>query len=304
MTAQDDIHDADGAGHRFAAMGPVLLCHDGSHHADRAVRRAATLLRPRDAVVLGLRRGPSGAGGGESGRRLALDAGFEPVAVASAGHGPMAEAVLEQAHRRDVSVIVLGSDGGASSPSRVLGGMPAALVDRSDLPVLVVPPEVPPFAASEPILMCYDGSPPARRALTMAAGLLMGRAAIVVAFMPAVDDVAILRSALPSPVAGAVQDGLARLHREAAEAPAERALEGARTAAAAGFLPRPAGIRGIDASSDEDSDPFKRLLRTAATEDAACIVVGHRRSATRLESTAHGLVHHADRPVLVIPGAP
>ncbi len=43
MTAQDDIHDADGAGHRFADMGPVLLCHDGSHHADRAVRRAATM---------------------------------------------------------------------------------------------------------------------------------------------------------------------------------------------------------------------------------------------------------------------
>jgi GNAT superfamily N-acetyltransferase len=33
-------------------MGPVLLCYDGSDHADRAARLAGTLLRPRQAVVL------------------------------------------------------------------------------------------------------------------------------------------------------------------------------------------------------------------------------------------------------------
>ena len=57
-------------------MGPILLCNDGSQDADRAARRAATLLRPKDAVVLHVRRSPFEAGGAESGRRLALDAGF------------------------------------------------------------------------------------------------------------------------------------------------------------------------------------------------------------------------------------
>ena len=45
-----------------------------------------------------------------------------------------------------------------------------------------------------------------------------------------------------------------------------------------------------------------RLLRAAADEEAACIVVGHRPSVKALGSTAHGLVDHADRSVLVAPG--
>jgi nucleotide-binding universal stress UspA family protein len=283
-------------------MGPILVCYDGSQDADRAARRAATLLRPKDAVVLPVRRSPFEAGDAESGRRLALDAGFGPVAVADAGRKPVVKAVLEQAHRRHASVIVVGSEGRSSRPS-FLGGIPANLLDRSDVPVLVVPPGLPPSPANEPILMCYDGSRSARQALATAADLLAGRAASVVAFMPALDDVAVLGTALPWPIAVAEQDRLARLDREEAEAPGERAVEGARTAAAAGFVPRPVGIPGADASSGEEEDPFERLLRAAAAEDAACIVVGHRLSATRLNSTAHGLVRHADRPVLVVPVA-
>jgi hypothetical protein len=45
-----------------------------------------------------------------------------------------------------------------------------------------------------------------------------------------------------------------------------------------------------------------RLLRAAASEDAACVVAGRRPSATQLGGTAHGLVHRAGRSVLVAPG--
>ena len=308
MTTDHDIDDATDTsstpGDRLAAMGPVLLCYDGSDDADRAVRRAATLLRPQDAVVLDLARRPFAADVAESGRRVALDAGFDRVAVAGARHGPIATVVLEHAHSAGASVIVVGTDGRSPSPSALLGGISGALVRRSDIPVLVVRPGMTKSHADEPILVGYDGSPAARQALVTAADLLAGRAAIVAAFMPAVDDVAVLRSALPWPVAGASQDGLARLDREEAEAPVERAVEGARAAAAAGFVPRPVGIPGIDASSEEEDEPFKRLLRAAAAEEAACVVVGHRPSATPLDSTAHGLVRHADRPVLVVPEAP
>jgi nucleotide-binding universal stress UspA family protein len=285
-------------------MGPVLLCYDGSDDADRAVRRAATLLRPRDAVVLDLARRPFEADVAESGRRVALDAGFDSVAVADARHGPVATAVLKHAHRAGACVIVVGSDGRSRLPSARLGGISGALVRRSDLPVLVVRSGVTASPAGEPVLVGYDGSPAARQALATAADLLAGRAAVVAAFMPAVDDGAVLRSALPWPVAGAIQDGLARLDREEADAPGERAVEGARAAAAAGFVPRPVGIPGIDASSEEEEEPFQRLLRAAAAEEAACIVVGHRPSATPVDSTAQSLVQHADRPVLVVPGAP
>jgi nucleotide-binding universal stress UspA family protein len=279
-------------------MGPVLVCHDGSDDADRAVRRATTLLRPRDAVVLDIARRPFRTHVAERGRRVALDAGFEPVAVADAGHGPIVTAVLDRAHSAGASVIVAGPDG----RSALRGGISGALVRRSDIPVLVVRPGVPPSPAREPILVAYDASPAARQALATAADLLTGRTAIVVAFMSAVDDGAVLHSALPWPVADSIQDGLARLDREEAEAPAERAVEGAGAAAAVGFVPRPVGIPGADASSEEEEEPFRRLLRAAAAEEAACIVVGHRPSATPLDSTAHRLVREADRPVLVVPG--
>jgi nucleotide-binding universal stress UspA family protein len=284
-------------------MGPALLCYDGSEDADGTVRRAATLLRPQDAVILNLPRRPFDSDVAASGRRVAVAAGFDPVTVASAGHGPIVTTVLGQAHSAGAAVIVVGSDGRSPSPSALPGGISGALVRRSRVPVLVVPPGAPPSPANEPILLGYDGSPAARQALATGAELLAGRAAIVAAFMPAVDDGAVLRSALPWPVDRATQDELARLDREEAEAPAERAAEGARAAAAVGFVPRAVGIPGADASSEEEEEPFKRLLRAAAAERAACIVVGHRPSATPLESTAHALVHHADRPVLVVPGA-
>jgi nucleotide-binding universal stress UspA family protein len=125
---------------------------------------------------------------------------------------------------------------------------------------------------------------------------------MVAAFVPTVDDSTLLRSNLPWPVDGEMEDRLARIDREEGEVPVRRAADGARIAAAAGFDPRPVAIPGADASSEEEQDPWRRLLRAAVYEDAACLVVGHRPSVAPLESTAYGLVHHSDRPVLVVPG--
>jgi nucleotide-binding universal stress UspA family protein len=254
-------------------MRPILLCYDGSEPAERAIQSAATLLRPKPPVVLHVPQ-----------RSFAGDA----------RHRRVAAMILEEAHSRDASVIVVGSHGRISS----------ALIDRADRPVLVGSPAASPSPANEPILLCYDGSRVARQSLAAAGDLLAGRAAIVVAFMPAVDDLAVLRSSLPWPAAAEIQDGLARLDRQEAEGPAERAAEGARAAAAAGFVARPLGVRGKDASSEEEEEPWRRLLRAAADEEAACIVVGHRPSAKGRGSTAHGILRNADRPLLVVPGAP
>ena len=281
--------------------GPVLLCYDGSAHAGRAIRRAATLLRARPAVVLHVLQRPPKADLAESGRRLAIDAGFGSVRAVEAGFGDVATVILREARDQGAAVIVAGRHGRSPAPPAPLGSVSSALVARSGVPVLVARPEPSPTAAG-PVFACYDGSPIAREAIVTAAGLLAGRAAIVATFMPAVDDGAVLRSTLPWPVAAEVQDRLAQLDRKEAEAPFERAAEGARAAADAGFVSRPVGIRGANASSEEEEDPWMRLLRAAASEEAACIVVGHRPSVKALGSTAHGLVDHADRTVLVAPG--
>ena len=285
-----------------AIEGPVLLCYDGSDDAGRAIRRAATLLRARPAVVLHVLQRPPKEDLAESGRRLAIDAGFGPVRAVEAGFGDVATVILREARDQGAAVIVAGPHGRSPAPPAPLGSVSSALVARSDVPVLVARPGPSPTAAAGPVFACYDGSPIAREAIVTAAGLLAGRAAIVATFMPAVDDGAVLRSTLPWPVAAEVQDRLAQLDRKEAEAPFERAAEGARAAADAGFVSRPVGIRGVDASSEEEEDPWMRLLRAAASEEAACIVVGHRPSVKALGSTAHGLVDHADRSVLVAPG--
>jgi nucleotide-binding universal stress UspA family protein len=284
------------------ATGPVLLCYDGSDHANRAIRHAAALLRPRHAVVIHVPLRGFKGDVAESGRRVALDGGFDSVAVVESKHGRIATVILEEARNRGASVIVLGSHGRSPSQPVLLGSVSSTLVRESDIPVLVGRAGVAPSHASEPIFICYDGPSIAREALLTAAGLLAGRAAMVAAFIPAVDDAPLLRSTLPWPVGGETEDQLARMDRQEAEGPEKRAADGAQIAAAAGFAPRSLAIPGMDATTEEEERPWRRLLRAAASEDAACIVVGHRPSVTHLESTAYGLVHHADRPVLVVPG--
>jgi nucleotide-binding universal stress UspA family protein len=282
--------------------GPVLLSYDGSAHADRAIRHAATLLRPRHAVVVHVRQAPFEDAVAESGRRIALDAGFDAVEAVEAGSGHVASVLLWEARRRGASVIVVGPRGRSHAQPAATGSVPGDLLDLSDIPVLVARPGPSSTAADSPILACFDGSPIARDAIAVAAELLSGREAVVASFMPAVDDGAVLRLTLPWPASPAVQDRLAQLDREEAEAPYERAAEGARVAADAEFVARPLAIRGANASSEEEEDPWMRLLRAAVSEDAACIVAGHRPSSKPLASTAHGLVRHADRSVLVAPG--
>jgi nucleotide-binding universal stress UspA family protein len=284
-----------------ATEGPVLLCYDGSDAAGRAIGCAATLLRGRPAVVVHVLQRPPTKDLAESGRRLAIDAGFGPVRAVEAGFGDVAAVILREARDQGAAVIVAGPHGRSPAPPAPLGSVSSALVARSGVPLLVARPGPSPTAAG-PVFVCYDGSPVARDAIVTAAGLLAGREAIVATFMPAVDDGAVLRSTLPWPVAAEVQDRLAQLDRQEAEAPFDRAAEGALAAADAGFVSRPVGIRGANASSEEEEDPWMRLLRAAASEEAACVIVGHRPSVKALGSTAHGLVDHADRSVLVAPG--
>jgi hypothetical protein len=121
-------------------------------------------------------------------------------------------------------------------------------VDHSDIPGLVVPSELSPASASEPVF----------------------------AF-----------------AAGEMQERLARMDRQAAEAPVARAADGAHAAAVAGFVARRVAIAGMEASAEEEEEPRRCLLRAATSEQAACIGVGQRPPVMLPGSTVHGLVHHA-----------
>ena len=283
---------------RNPTAGParsVLLCYDGSEHAEHVFRCARALLRPRAATVLHTRGRGGSDGVAESGARLARQSDFNPVSVIELNRPPTAKALLTKAHRLDVAVIVVGSHGRPAPPSSPLGNV--ALVQRTDIPILVVRSQAVSGASEHggPLLVCYDGSAEAQGAIDAAANILSDRDGIVASFLEPVDDVALLRKTLPWPPPADMERHLALLDHDEAEFLAQRAAEGAAVATSVGIAARPLPVEGPGSA-------WSRLLDAAGTAAASCIVAGHRRAATGLHSsTALELVQHAERPVLVVP---
>ncbi len=276
--------------------GSVLLCYDGSYGAQHAIRVAAALLRPRTAIVLHARDGEGAASLAESGAELARRNEFAPVSTIEGDGESTVDAILEQAHADHVALIVVGSESGSTIEASLLGSVSSAVVHRADIPVLVVrPPKSPETDENGPTFICYDGSEQARRAIDVAADLLTQRDAIVASFLDPVDDVAQLRKSLPWSPQEETDRRLAELDREEAEFIAQRSTAGAQIATSRGLASRPLTI-------EAHGSAWRRLLDIAATSAASCIVVGHRPpAAVEHHSTAYGLVHHANRPVLVVP---
>lgn len=276
---------------------PALLCYDGSDHAEHAIRRSGSLLSGRSALVLHVRGRGSAATGAERGRRLALDAGFDPVSVVHDAAGPVAGVIMAQAEAAGVAVIVVGSRGRSGGGSALLGSVSSRLAHGAQRPLLVVRPGPDIEALQGTVFVCYDGSDAADHAVAAAGALLAGREAIVAYFVPAVDDAVLLETRLPWPRSPATQEELAALDRQEAVHPEEVAVHGVE-------LAERAGLRARRLSLVDEGAAWDRLSEAAAAERASCIVVGHRRSGSgrsHVGSTAYGLVHHANRPVLIVP---
>jgi nucleotide-binding universal stress UspA family protein len=144
-----------------------------------------------------------------------------------------------------------------------------------------------------PLLLCYDGSEDAKHAIERAARLLSARSAMV---MTVWQSTGTLDSfAWSGAMAGMVD--FVELDRAAAEDSGRVAAEGVRIAQDAGLRAEPVAIKAV-------GPVWRTILDTAASRNAAVIVVGSRGltgvRSMLLGSVSGAVAHHADRPTLVI----
>jgi nucleotide-binding universal stress UspA family protein len=165
-----------------------------------------------------------------------------------------------------------------------------------------------------PVLLCYDGSDNARRAIERAGQLLGGGDAVVLTVWESLGS-AILRN-LPSDstelgreARGVAEDVVDELDARTAEAARASAREGAALATRAGFDARPLAPRALARAAERTAVTVWRAVLDAAGEEASeLIVLGSRgRSGVKsmvLGSVSYGVVHNSERPVLIVPPLP
>jgi nucleotide-binding universal stress UspA family protein len=149
---------------------------------------------------------------------------------------------------------------------------------------------------ASPILVCYDGSDDSKQAVARAAELFPGRPAVVLHVWEPLKEVAAVP---PVPgLYGMLEAGLDEMDRAGTEISARTAAEGAEQARVAGLDAEPLSVSASGRA-------WRNILKIARERDAQAIVVGQRgiggAERVLLGSVSTAVVHHADRPVLVVP---
>ena len=147
-----------------------------------------------------------------------------------------------------------------------------------------------------PVLLCYDGSDDAKRAVERAGELFSGRRALVLHVWEPLADVA---SVPPAPgLEGLLKAGLDEMDEKGTEISSTLAAEGADLARAAGLEAEPLSVR-------RSGRAWRAIVSVAREHDADAIVLGRRGVSAAelmiLGSVANAVVHHSDRPVVVVP---
>ena len=215
-------------------------------------------------------------------------------AVAAGERQPW-EPILAAAAERGADVVVCGSRGRGAVARSVLGSTSSSLLHHAERAVLVVPEaEAQPEG---PALIAYDGSPAAREAIAAVGRLLPGRAALVVhAWESALRHSLSGRALMGAPLAEIreLSGDLETWLRETAETTVEEGVELARTA----------GLDARGEAVESGSTAWRVLAATAETRGAAVVVAGSQGhggvASVLLGSVSAGLVHHAERPTLIV----
>ena len=302
---------------------PVLLCFDGSEGAKQAITVAGALGVSGEALVCNSWRGLShvmfrGTLGvvppplakaideldsldreaaeklaGE-GATLAEAAGFRGVAAAVKQDDKAWRTLLATAAERRARLIVVGAHGCSGMERVLLGSVSSAVLTHAHVPVLVVPDTPDTGAHDGPLLVCYDGSENARRAVEFAGEQFPGRRALLLSFW----ESWVVRAPALSGVVPPVRGMELELDEIAAEQSQETAAAGVELAVAAGLDAEPL------AEKVAAGPVWKAVLDTADEHGAAAIVMGSRGLtgiSKALGSVSHGVVHHSWLPVLVVP---
>ncbi len=157
--------------------------------------------------------------------------------------------------------------------------------------------------ARQPLLFAYDGSEPSRRAIEHAARVLLAGPAVVLTVWESVAAV-LLRQELSGSFEVA-RDVIDELDRNAKAAADDVANEGAQLARSCGFDAEPIARRARDNFGRRESTVWQEVIAAADEHEVAVVVVGSRglseARSVLLGSVSYGVVHHCQRPVLVLP---
>lgn len=146
------------------------------------------------------------------------------------------------------------------------------------------------------ILVCYDGSPSAKHAISVAHRTLGSSSLTLLTVWasacPTADSFALATS--PTEVSFDEVDSYSRNHAEAI------AQEGCE-------LARDLGVAADTRVEQSANSCWRTILDVADELDVDCLVVGTRGvtavESALLGSVSNAVVHHSERPVLVVPGA-
>lgn len=310
----------------------LLIAYDGSPSAETAVRAAASLFGNARASVATVPSEPTVHAGtaipvlpgvtpdvakrvfedlraearrqadetAERAIRQARALGLDAEAVTVSPSAPAWAALLDTAHRLGADVLICGTRGRGAFARALLGSTSSSLLHNTDVPLLVVPDAG--GALDGPVVVAYDGSEGARRAIEVAGRLLTGRATVVVHAWEPVFHRGLEAQALD---AGGSVDDLNLIVGDLQQALAQSAAATAETGVAAA---RAAGLDAVGDTVEADDGAWRAVAAAARAHDASVIAMGTRgQGAARsvlFGSVSSGLVQNAELPVLVVPDAP
>ena len=205
-----------------------------------------------------------------------------PGAWVVALHESPADAILSEARRFGAQALAVGWRGHGALHRLIAGSVSRELAARSRIPVLVARRAVAPVRR---IVIAFDGSAGARRALRFAARL-----------EPSSGSRAVLVNVVPPLALPPAAPRFAEVQRRQAK-DAER-----RTAAAAARLRRAGWPSSVDVRIGA---PLETLLEIAGEREGSVLVLGARATSglkrALLGSVAEGALNHSRAPVLIVP---